>query len=146
MEVFTSYQLAKVRKQLLESEGYICKACGCEVHDEYGVGRNSRTKAQADHIVALANGGNNDISNFQILCRRCNLRKYKMDDEYFKKRIRAEQEYKREYSHRFNKVCRFCKDSVERLFGKEQKENQRRSYQKQKMRREAMKREKNENI
>ena len=88
MEIMQSYQLAKIRRILLETEGYYCKACGCEVHDVYGVGRNSPTKAHADHIVALADGGTHDISNIQILCRGCNLRKGKMPDEKFKALIK----------------------------------------------------------
>ncbi|MGE7665824.1 HNH endonuclease [Ureibacillus composti] len=143
MEIMTSYQLAKIRKHLLLTQGYECKACGCEVHDEYGIGRNSPTKAQLDHIVALANGGSNDNSNFQILCRKCNLRKSKMDDSYFKNLIKAELEYKKKYPERFNKLCVGCEEGVELLIGNTelcrlcyQKENRRRSYQKQKMKRE----------
>ncbi|MCQ6280065.1 HNH endonuclease [Bacillus sp. EB600] len=144
----TSYHLAKIRRHLLETEGYICKACGCEVHDKYGVGRNSPTKAHVDHIVSLAKGGSNDLSNFQILCRRCNLRKGKMRDEEFKALIEAEQEYVKQHQHeiakkrqQYKEKCSYCNEAVPRVFTNNlcircyQKECRRRSYQNEKKRR-----------
>jgi 5-methylcytosine-specific restriction endonuclease McrA len=32
-----------------------------------------------DHRIALANGGSNDKSNLQLLCKSCNSRKHKKD-------------------------------------------------------------------
>ncbi|MEW4239330.1 HNH endonuclease signature motif containing protein [Priestia megaterium] len=148
MEIMTSYYLAKIRKRLLETEGYYCKACECKVHDEYGVDRNSPTKAHADHIVALANGGNNDLFNFQILCRKCNLRKGKMQDEEFKALIRAEQAYVKqnqkkieEIRQRYKNKCSCCNELVPQVFTNNlcrecyQRACRRRSYQKAKERR-----------
>ena len=40
-----------------------CAICGCS------------TKITIDHIVALANGGTNHVSNLQALCAPCNLYK-----------------------------------------------------------------------
>jgi hypothetical protein len=143
--VMQSYQLAKIRKHLLETEGYFCKACGCEVHDKYGVGRNLPNKAHADHIVALADGGSNDISNFQILCRECNLRKGKMLDEKFKAIIKAEQEYVKQHKdeigkrrQQYKEKCSCCNEAVLRVFTNNlcrvcyQRESRRRSYQREK--------------
>ena len=36
---------------------------------------------QVDHIKALANGGNNDISNIQILCAACHGDKAKQEKQ-----------------------------------------------------------------
>lgn len=30
---------------------------------------------EVDHIIALHNGGTNDIENLQTLCKRCNCKK-----------------------------------------------------------------------
>lgn len=46
-----------------------CAACGRSIAGEY----------HADHIVALARGGSNDISNIQLLCPPCNLEKHAKD-------------------------------------------------------------------
>ena len=38
-----------------------------------------RRKLTVDHIIALANGGSNAITNIQLLCRPCNIRKHARD-------------------------------------------------------------------
>src|SRR5262245_36415749 len=39
----------------------------------------NRAKRHLDHIVPVARGGSNDLSNFQYLCGRCNLKKGAQD-------------------------------------------------------------------
>lgn len=41
-----------------------------------------RTKRHIDHITALVNGGSNDPSNIQLLCRSCNTSKQHRDPIY----------------------------------------------------------------
>lgn len=53
------YQYQKNRKIALERDGYLCRRCGGPA-------------TQADHVVALAKGGTNDVSNLVAACRRCN--------------------------------------------------------------------------
>ncbi|WP_228721653.1 HNH endonuclease [Thermoleptolyngbya sichuanensis] len=43
-----------------------CNHCGAGPH---------QAKLTIDHIIPLAQGGVNDLSNLQVLCRRCNSSK-----------------------------------------------------------------------
>lgn len=45
----------------------------------HGCGVKLGKRFHRDHIVALANGGTNDIGNIQLLCKPCNLRKNDKD-------------------------------------------------------------------
>jgi 5-methylcytosine-specific restriction endonuclease McrA len=47
----------------------LCARCGVNITSEL------RAPKHIDHIVALANGGTNDLSNLQLLCDACNLTK-----------------------------------------------------------------------
>jgi hypothetical protein len=47
----------------------LCAQCGVSITAEL------RAPKHIDHIVALANGGTNDLSNMQLLCDACNLDK-----------------------------------------------------------------------
>lgn len=53
-----------VRWRIFERDGFRCLKCGAR-----GV------ELTIDHIVALANGGADDESNYQTLCRTCNCGK-----------------------------------------------------------------------
>ena len=46
-----------------------CANCGTKLGDKF----------HRDHKVALSDGGDNDISNIELLCAKCNLRKSKKD-------------------------------------------------------------------
>jgi hypothetical protein len=54
----------KLRYEVLNRDGFRCKACGQGIDD--GV------KLQIDHIVPVDWGGENDISNLETLCEKCN--------------------------------------------------------------------------
>ncbi len=56
----------EVRKYVFQRDKYQCQSCG-KANDE--------TNLTIDHIIPLARGGQNDISNLQTLCFTCNLQK-----------------------------------------------------------------------
>ncbi|PSN12960.1 HNH endonuclease [filamentous cyanobacterium CCT1] len=64
-----------VREYVLNRDNYQCKSCGK---------KGSEVKLQIDHILPLAKGGVNDISNFQTLCKSCNQRKSAKIDNRFR--------------------------------------------------------------
>jgi 5-methylcytosine-specific restriction endonuclease McrA len=66
-----------VRKYVFERDRYCCPSCGQT---------NQQTELTIDHIIPLAKGGSNDISNLQTLCRRCNSRKRDRTDSRFQRR------------------------------------------------------------
>jgi hypothetical protein len=52
-----------LRWRVFKRDGYRCLACGAD------------TDLTVDHIVPVTQGGTNDQSNLQTVCRRCNSRK-----------------------------------------------------------------------
>lgn len=58
---------------LKEEQAHRCARC--KRHD-------SEATLTRDHIVALAAGGSDDISNIQALCKACNSRKYRLEDRH----------------------------------------------------------------
>lgn len=68
----------EVRKYVFERDRYQCKSCGKT---------NLETNLNIDHIVALARGGQNDISNLQTLCDTCNQQKKHHFDPRFRRQF-----------------------------------------------------------
>jgi 5-methylcytosine-specific restriction enzyme A len=67
----------EVRKYVFERDRYQCQSCGKT---------EEQAKLNIDHIIALAAGGSNDLSNLQTLCAPCNLRKSDKPDARFQRR------------------------------------------------------------
>ena len=69
----------RIRELLFRELGETCNHCGFYVDsDEYTWGY------EIDHKIPLNKGGFNDLSNLQILCRKCHKSKTKSDrqDDY----------------------------------------------------------------
>lgn len=65
-----------VRQYVFQRDKYQCQSCGKTAKE---------TELNIDHIIALATGGSNDISNLQTLCRRCNQQKKHHRDRRFQR-------------------------------------------------------------
>ena len=65
-----------VRKYVFERDNYQCQSCGIS---------NKEARLQIDHIIPLAKGGSNDMSNLQTLCSDCNQQKSDRLDRRFKR-------------------------------------------------------------
>jgi 5-methylcytosine-specific restriction enzyme A len=68
----------EVKKYVFERDKYQCQSCG-KTHLEI--------ELTIDHIIPLAKGGSNDISNLQSLCRTCNQQKKHHFDPRFRRRF-----------------------------------------------------------
>lgn len=66
----------EVRKYVYERDSYQCQSCG---------ETNQETQLTIDHIIPLAKGGQNDISNLQTLCLKCNQKKKHHLDPRFRR-------------------------------------------------------------
>lgn len=62
------YTADQITELYLKQRG-CCANCGAKLGDKF----------HRDHKVALADGGSNDISNMELLCKPCNLKKSKKD-------------------------------------------------------------------
>jgi hypothetical protein len=64
-------------KKKLELQNYMCLYCGKDIRNDFTI----------DHIVPVCKGGNNDISNIDLICFSCNSSKGKKSKEEFIKYI-----------------------------------------------------------
>ncbi|WP_138502895.1 HNH endonuclease [Nostoc sp. PA-18-2419] len=66
----------EVKKYVWQRDKYQCQSCGKTTLE---------TKLTIDHIIPLACGGQNDISNLQTLCLICNQQKTDSIDPRFRR-------------------------------------------------------------
>ena len=65
-----------VRQYIYQRDNYQCQNCGQT---------QTETILNIDHIIPLAKGGSNDMSNLQTLCQTCNQNKKHHLDPRFKR-------------------------------------------------------------
>ncbi|MEA5537290.1 HNH endonuclease [Crocosphaera sp. XPORK-15E] len=65
-----------VRDYIFQRDNYQCKSCGK---------KQQETILNIDHIIPLAKGGSNDMSNLQTLCQPCNQQKKHHLDARFRR-------------------------------------------------------------
>lgn len=66
-----------VREEVFRRDEYRCNSCQCS---------GTAKTLEIDHIIPLALGGTNDLSNLQILCSSCNRQKRDRVDPRFRRR------------------------------------------------------------
>ncbi len=67
----------EARKFVLERNNYQCQSC-------HKIDLTAKS-LQVDHIIPLAQGGANDLSNLQTLCAKCNREKSAKIDPRFRR-------------------------------------------------------------
>lgn len=60
---------SKLRREILERDGYTCKNCGASQQNEPNL------LLEVDHIIPISKGGMTSTDNLQTLCWRCNRAK-----------------------------------------------------------------------
>lgn len=65
-----------VRKYVYARDNFQCQSCGK---------KGAETQLNIDHIIPLAKGGSNDLSNLQTLCYQCNQAKSARCDRCFRR-------------------------------------------------------------
>ena len=73
-----THTAAEIRAMLV-AQSSLCVACKADISHKFHV----------DHVVPLVCGGDNDISNIQLLCPTCNMRKGKKSMDEFKQLLGA---------------------------------------------------------
>ena len=58
----------KERQGFLETQGSVCKLCGC-----------TGTELEVDHVLPLCMGGADTLENLQIICKACHAEKTQLE-------------------------------------------------------------------
>lgn len=92
------YLSGSLRYEVLKRAGFRCELCGISA-DERAI--------EVDHILPRKHGGEDDLTNLQAMCFRCNANKGARDDEDFR--------VIREGINARQSNCIFCELSVDRI-------------------------------
>jgi len=92
------YLSGSLRYEILKRAGFRCELCGISADDR---------AIEVDHILPRKHGGEDDLTNLQALCFKCNANKGARDDEDFRT--------VREGINARQSDCIFCELSVDRI-------------------------------
>jgi HNH endonuclease len=75
-------------EKVFDRDGWRCKNCRVR-SPRYLRGTSDLRAPELDHIIPLALGGDHDYDNVQLLCRKCNGAKGKLEesDDLFSKEV-----------------------------------------------------------
>jgi 5-methylcytosine-specific restriction endonuclease McrA len=58
----------KLRRQILERNGYTCQVCGAGASEESGCELGKKCRLQIDHVIPISQGGTDDEHNLRAVC------------------------------------------------------------------------------
>lgn len=58
----------KLRRQILERNGYTCQVCGAGASEDSGCESGKRCRLQIDHIIPISQGGTDEEHNLRAVC------------------------------------------------------------------------------
>jgi predicted restriction endonuclease len=58
----------KLRRQILERNGYTCQVCGAGASEDSGCEAGKKCRLQIDHVVPISQGGTDDEHNLRAVC------------------------------------------------------------------------------
>lgn len=57
----------KLRRQILERNGYTCQVCGAGASEESGCELGKKCRLQIDHVIPISQGGTDDEHNLRAV-------------------------------------------------------------------------------
>lgn len=58
----------KVRRRILERNGFTCRVCGAEAGEESGCEPGKKCRLQIDHVLPISQGGTDEDHNLRAVC------------------------------------------------------------------------------
>ncbi|MBK9119552.1 MAG: HNH endonuclease [Phycisphaerales bacterium] len=62
----------KLRRLILERNGYTCQVCGAGAGEESGCEPGKRCRLQIDHVIPISQGGTDEEHNLRAVCKGYN--------------------------------------------------------------------------
>lgn len=62
----------KLRRQILERNGYTCQVCGAGAGEESGCEPGKKCRLQIDHVIPISQGGTDEEHNLRAVCHGYN--------------------------------------------------------------------------